>query len=967
MRGPRGVLVLAIAFVLLAVLPAVSGSNNGPSPTQSILSVGAMDQMKTRNVLAPIALDDPYTMAVLGRVYDTPVQRDPTTWAVVPRLAVGVDANGNGVLDPAEVGAFSLPAASASITVFYNFTNARFHDGVPVTAMDLLFSYHVLALHPRVWGPLWVLMDRGGGPGSNASTDRWLGVTAVDDGDGNPATEALRFSLQFAYPLFTSATLGIPVLPRHIWEGTGGGRHTDLGLAVYPEGDPRQGQGIPVTETAYTPFNLVAAESWNPTDADVIGSGHFRFGTWSFGSFARVDANPDYAFGRPKIDSILFKIYRTTQLAVLALQSGEIAFLLNTVPVEFIPDLRNDPNIGLVMAPALHPASLVFNMRRQPFGYLTFPPADARTDDIGLPLRLAFASLVDKATMVHTLLQDYGVIADGFVSPLNTAWYNGTLPARAYDPTQAGLILDNAGWTKTGAGNCQSDGTNCRSFPRLGTSQFEILTPQADFDPIRASAGAMIASAARSIGVNVISRPSAFGYILSALDAHDFDLAIVKEPDVHANDPWTLSREDPDYLFDLFHAANGAAGRNRFGFWDPEFDARIGASRAEADPSVRAIEVRAAQGILADRSPGVPMYYQHLTWAYRTDRFQGWILTASTLFNYWSLQGLEAPQNPGPQIRLNSPANGATIARGGLIDLDVWDTDLSGVSYTLDGTYSTSLSSPYDINAYWSDGRHTLTVWAMDSTGNATRAAYDFTVDGTPPSVLLVSPPNGSLLPGGTVIDFAVSDAHLGAVSLSVDGGTPAPLAAPYDVATTGLTDGPHVLAVYAVDTVGNSVAKSYAFTLDATRPAVTIRTPEGEVPSPLGEVRVTFSEAVNTTSAEASFSITDGIRTWRAGDGTFYWTLNRTSFTFVPNSPFTEGVEYRVTLNGTLKDEAGNTLASEVMWTFALKAPGSGSPPVLVLATAAALLIAAIVGLLLVVVMRRKRRAGGPNAKSKP
>jgi len=138
-------------------------------------------------------------------------------------------------------------------------------------------------------------------------------------------------------------------------------------------------------------------------------------------------------------------------------------------------------------------------------------------------------------------------------------------------------------------------------------------------------------------------------------------------------------------------------------------------------------------------------------------------------------------------------------------------------------------------------------------------------------------------------------------------------------------------------------------------------------VPSPLGEVRVTFSEAVNTTSAEASFSTTDGIRTWRAGDGTFYWTLNRTSFTFVPNSPFTEGVEYRVTLNGTLKDEAGNTLASEVMWTFALKAPGSGSPPVLVLATAAALLIAAIVGLLLVVVMRRKRRAGGPNAKSKP
>src|SRR2546426_5817539 len=102
----------------------------------------------------------------------------------------------------------------------------------------------------------------------------------------------------------------------------------------------------------------------------------------------------------------------------------------------------------------------------------------------------------------------------------------------------------------------------------------------------------MIASAARSIGVNVISRPSAFGYILSALDAHDFDLAIVKEPDVHANDPWTLSREDPDYLFDLFHAANGAAGGKRLGVWGPEVDAPIRASPAEADPSRPAIEVR---------------------------------------------------------------------------------------------------------------------------------------------------------------------------------------------------------------------------------------------------------------------------------------------------------------------------------------------------------------------------------------
>ncbi len=443
--------VAAVVAFLMTPMGALASSDD-PVPQQGpVLTVGAPDEMKTRNFLAGLAMNDPYTAAVLARVYDTAVQRDPATGAVVSRLAVGEDVNGNGALDPAEVGAFDVPLTAAAITVFYDFSNARFHDGTPVTIMDVLFSYDLFALHPVQNGPFRVLMDREGGPGSNFSTDRWLAIAPVGDGDTNPETSALRFLLQFPYADFPFATLGVPVFPRHLWELTGGGRHPDFGRMIYPEGHPKAGQGIPIRETLYTPFNYPAVEGWQMVDADVIGSGHFRFAAWSPGAFARLDANLDYAFGRPKVDSIVFKIYRSTQLGVLALQSGEVDFLFYGLPPEFIPDLEGDPHIGIVSAPSLYPASMIFNARRIPFGYNTYPPPD-RSADIGYAFRRAFQYLPDKATLVRVLLQDTGLVADGMIAPTNDGWHNTSVPVFAYDPAQAGLVLDNAGWTTPGSG-----------------------------------------------------------------------------------------------------------------------------------------------------------------------------------------------------------------------------------------------------------------------------------------------------------------------------------------------------------------------------------------------------------------------------------------------------------------------------------------------------------------------------------
>lgn len=1054
-----------MSFALLASLPVYGEASDGAEPAQGLtLLVGSNDEMKTRNLYAPFAWEDPHTMAVLARVYDTPVQRDPATGVVVPRLAVGIDADGNAQLDPLEAGDFNVSVGATDVTVFYNFTNARFHDGFPVTAMDVLFSYHAWALHPKANGPLRVLMDRGGDVATNFTTDRWLGILAVDDGDGDPGTAALRFTLQYFYVGFAWATLGIPILPRHVWEGTGGGRHADFGIAVYPEGDSRAGQGVPTGETAYTPFRVSSAMGWNLQDADVIGGGHFRFESIVFGVEARLAANPDYAFGPPKVDLIRFKVYRTSQLLVFALQTGEIDLILGPVSSEFHPDLRRFPEITFFEVEDLFPTALYLNLRRPTWGYDMYPPPD-RTADARHVLRRALAHVVDRRSVVANLLQGHGRVADSFVSPANGVWHNTSMPPYDYDLAVAAAILDSpeaqaAGIGADPPGSCTSvTPASCRSLPVIGQSVFEILTPQAGHDPVLASAGAMVADAMRRVGLNAVSRPTAFGEILARMEVRDFDLTLNWRPLQHAWDPWTLYRGDPDYLWSFSQSSNQAAGFNAGGLWDAEFDNASQASRLGMDFMPRDFHVHRAQGILAERLPAIPVFYRNWTWAYRVDRFAGWVLAGTTVFNYWTLQALGAapPPNPPPTITLRFPPDGSVIAPGTVIDLEVQDTDLASVEYAVDGGPPTALPPPFDVDtAGWPDGDRTLRVTAADAAGNTTTGSYRFTIDSVPPAIRLLSPPDGAVVPAGTVLDFTVADPHLVAAQVAVDGDAPVPLPDPYDYSMAGLADGAHpfevdawdlagnmasasftvtldsrdplialvspangsllprgaavtldiqdphlegadvsvdrgapvpllapfsfsllglnaslgfgpgthVFAVTARDTAGNVASRSYTFTWDPIAPVVREREPAGSGVSTATAIRASFSEAMNRTSVEAAFSLTDGTTLWRAADGTFAWTDDGRSFIFVPDTSPSAGRTYELRLAGNLTDLAGNPMGADVSWSFVTEGgipEAAGWPVVAIPILAAVLLFAA-----LLLLRRRKGKESGAAERPK-
>lgn len=144
---------------------------------------------------------------------------------------------------------------------------AKWHDGHPFTAADVVFSCDVFLkeVHPR----------------ARSNFERCESITALDD-------HTVEFKLREPYAAFIYAfeTGGCPLAPKHIYEGT----------------DYRS----------------------NPANDHPIGTGPFMFKEWVRGSHIHLVANPDYyQEGKPHLTEIFYRIVPDAAARSVAMESGE--------------------------------------------------------------------------------------------------------------------------------------------------------------------------------------------------------------------------------------------------------------------------------------------------------------------------------------------------------------------------------------------------------------------------------------------------------------------------------------------------------------------------------------------------------------------------------------------------------------------------------------------------------------------
>ena len=291
------------------------------------------------------------------------------------------------------------------LTITYKLRHGmKWHDGQEVTCRDMRFTWQVM-INPK---------------NNVNTTEGWRDIKAVDCSDPYVAVVHMKHVYAPFLQQLWSLNGNGPILPEHL-----------LGKLNDSKGSLNS-----------APYNSAP-----------IGSGPYKFVSWERGNQVRLQVNPDYYQGRPKIDEVIYKVIPDQNTLATQLQTHELDLGWNLAPstYERVKAIPGDTTITPVIYTFDH---VDFNLRRPIF-------QDAR-------LRRALTYAIDRTSLLAKVRHGLGELSDTFLDPtLYPDAQNPDIMRYPYDPEKAKALLDEAGW-KVGP-----DGIRVKDGQKL---QFQIST-----------------------------------------------------------------------------------------------------------------------------------------------------------------------------------------------------------------------------------------------------------------------------------------------------------------------------------------------------------------------------------------------------------------------------------------------------------------------------------------------------------
>lgn len=179
-----------------------------------------------------------------------------------------------------------------------------------------------------------------------------------------------------------------------------------------------------------------------------IGSGRYMLKQWDQGQQVILEANPDYYGEAPKMKQVTI-LFMEEDAAFLAAQAGQ-------VDVAYTSATYSDQNIdGYELAAYETVDNRGFNLPAVPEG--TDEEGRQRGNDFTSDVRVrrAINLGIDRQEMIDHVLNGYGSPAYSVCDQL--PWYSEASEV-AYDPKEAGKLLDEAGWRMGADGVREKDG-----------------------------------------------------------------------------------------------------------------------------------------------------------------------------------------------------------------------------------------------------------------------------------------------------------------------------------------------------------------------------------------------------------------------------------------------------------------------------------------------------------------------------
>ena len=534
-------------WLLLVVAACQSGSQPAETTVakggQRHFVTGTISDPKTFNVL--LAVDQTSASAVQF-VFDSLVRLNPKTVEMEPQLAERWEYNADG-----------------TACTFHLRHDVRWHDGQPLTAADVAFTFDAI-YDDRVPNSMKHLLLIDG---------QRIKVEVVDDD-----TVRLVLPRPFA-PLLNS--LGAAILPKHLLARS---------LA---DGTFVQQWGI---DTA---------------PEKIVGSGPFRIVRYVPAQFIEYERNADY-WMKDDAGAPLPYLQAQTLLIVPNQDTLYLKFLAGQTDAhparpEEVADLRAkaDALKITVQENGLETGSTFVAFNRNPRHYMHGEQRDPRltwfTDAHFLG---AIAHAIDKQSMIVNCLNGYGQPAVAEISPENKLYHNPNLTDYPYDLDEARHLLKEGGYE-------DRDGDGVIEDSAGHPVEFALYTNAGN--QVREKMCSILKADWTQLGIKVDYRPLDFTTLVEKLDhTYDWDAILIgftgtTEPNNSAN----LLRSSGN-----LHVWNPSQSEPATP-WEAEIDQLLAAGSRELDVQQRRRFYWRIQEILHEQLPMIETVRQTQCIAYK--------------------------------------------------------------------------------------------------------------------------------------------------------------------------------------------------------------------------------------------------------------------------------------------------------------------------------------------------------------
>jgi peptide/nickel transport system substrate-binding protein len=354
---------------LLAVVACVGTEGPPPEGTGGTLVISTAGD--------PDILIPPLTSSLQGT---------QITDLVYDRLAeIGDSLNivGDGGFTPRLASQWTWRRDSLSIA-FHIDERARWHDGQPVRAKDVRFTF--ASYKDTTLGSPFASL-----------------ITNIDSVTTPDSATAVFWFRSRSPQQFYDAVYPMPIMPEHVWRG-------------------------------------IRLSSWRAADQakNPVGSGRFRFVRWTPRGSVELGADPLNYRGAPKLTRVIWSLAPDFNTAVTRFLSGETDFF-EGLRAEHVPQVARLPQLRIARTKGLDYTFAQFNLRD--------PANRARPHSLfgSRDLRRALTMAVDRAAIVRSVFDTFALPALG-PTVRTYATTDPNLPQIPFDLERARQILDSLGW-----------------------------------------------------------------------------------------------------------------------------------------------------------------------------------------------------------------------------------------------------------------------------------------------------------------------------------------------------------------------------------------------------------------------------------------------------------------------------------------------------------------------------------------